>query len=142
MASRIFPPLPPGEVRDGHRRLLATFGELAGELADGPEENLDADVLRALVAFLRHGLLPFARHEDAAPAACPDVAEDVAFEHSFLAAETEVLADAARAVSLSPADTPVRRAAQGRVRRQLHRIGAVLELHVQKAEAAQRGASA
>ena len=137
MTSRISPPLPPDAVRDGHRTLLAAFGELAGEAERG-EGDPDAEALRGLVALLRHGVLPFAHREDAAPAGCPDVAEDVAFEHAFLAAETEALADAARALALAPAGTPVRRAARDRVRRQLHRIGAVLELHVQKAEAAER----
>ena len=49
----------PGElIRAGHRGVLETFREFAREIGDD-DGDLDPEVLRAVIAFLRQGLLPF-----------------------------------------------------------------------------------
>lgn len=104
-------------IRGGHRALLRTLREFAAGLeADG------IDGARGAAAFLRQTLLPFARREEAAlPASA--AAEAAALDHAFLAAEIDALAAEARALAACPG-------ALDAVRRRLHRVEAVLELHL------------
>jgi nitroimidazol reductase NimA-like FMN-containing flavoprotein (pyridoxamine 5'-phosphate oxidase superfamily) len=122
------PPAGADELSAGHRRLLATFRELLSELEEDP--GADLETLRASVAFLRHSILPFSRAEEAALVGLPPEAEGAALDHAFLAAEIGGLAaEAGRPV-------PDARA----VLRRLHRLEAVLELHLTRDE--ERGARA
>ena len=109
-----------------HRQLLEDFRAFLGFAALGADGTADLTGLRALVAFLRQGVQPFARWEERQLEAARGSAEEAAFEHAFLAAETEALARA------------VERLAEGgewgEVNRQLHRIEALLELHVLRGE--------
>src|SRR5690606_29805139 len=85
-----------------------------------------------MVAFLRQSVLPFARWEERQPGGCEEVAEDTAFEHAFLAAEIDRLGAAVAALE---GGTPRERAAGAAAAlRQVHRLEAVLERHVHKAE--------
>lgn len=121
-------------IRDGHRRLLDAFREFdtAAEGTAGAEP--DVDELRATVAFLRQSVLPFARWEETCLPPAAELTEELAFEHAFLAAEIDALAAAVAALAEQPWSHPERRATAARVRRALHRIEAVLELHVLKGE--------
>lgn len=124
------PPPVPLSLREGHRGLVEAFREFARDV-EGSEDGLPhPDVLRAVIAFLRQGVLPFAQWEEEHLDGCFQVSEDTAFEHAFLNAEIDALA-AALSDLHRPAD---RRQAEQRVRKCVHRIEAVLELHVQKAE--------
>ena len=125
--------VPPVEatIREGHRGLLTTFRELAHDLEGEGRRLPDAEVLRALVAFLRQSLIPFGHWEDRHPGGCPEVAEDDAFEHAFLAVEIDALAAAAAEIDRAGAAPD---AVAARIRRHVHRVESVLELHVQKAE--------
>jgi len=113
-------------VRRGHRRLLDEFRGFLEFATPDAEGRADVEGLRALVAFLRQEVQPFARWEERQLEAEHADAGDAAFEHAFLAAETEALARA------------VERLAEGgewgEVNRQLHRIEALLELHVLRGE--------
>ena len=117
-------------IREGHQGLVEVFREFARDV-DGMEDSFpDPDVLRAAIAFLRQSLLPFARWEKEHLNGCRELTEDTAFEHAFLNAEVDALA--AAVADLDRRSEP-NHAAQ-RIRRCVHRIEAVLELHVQKAE--------
>lgn len=113
-------------VRVGHRKLLDDFRGFLDFAAPDAEGRADVAGLRALVAFLRQGVQPFARWEEQQLEAEHACVEDAAFEHAFLAAETEALA---RAVDRLEAGGE-----WGEVNRQLHRIEALLELHVLRGE--------
>jgi nitroimidazol reductase NimA-like FMN-containing flavoprotein (pyridoxamine 5'-phosphate oxidase superfamily) len=131
MIERDIPPLTAGDalteaaLRDGHRRLLEAYREFLPALTG---EGGDGDELRAAVEFLRRGVGGFARweHDQLDPA--DPVAEDTAFEHAFLAAETEALADAVRGRLAGAHEAAVE------IRRRAIRIEAALELHVYKVE--------
>lgn len=114
-------------IRRGHRALLATLREFAEEL-DGP--GAGADAARGAAAFLRHTLLPFARREEAALVADGGAAESAALDHAFLAAEIGALEAESRALADDPGDP----AAAAVVRRRVHRVEAVLELHLAREE--------
>lgn len=124
--------LSPVAVREGHRRLLETFRELAdlGPASRGgtplPED------LRALVSFLRHSVLAFASREDRSGQGDP-LADVGAFEHAFLAAEIDALARSIEGLRGWAAGELAAADLDG-VRRHLQRIDAVLELHVQRIE--------
>lgn len=123
---------PENLIRDGHRGLLSTFREFASGL-DGLEDRLPGkEELRAMIAFLRHGLLPFAHWEDRHQDACAVVAEDTAFEHALLNAEVDALASAVAELERDEGRDGARIAR--RIQRHVHRTEALLELHIQKAE--------
>lgn len=122
-------PLASVALRLGHRELLATLRELIAE-GEGPGEEMDPYTLRATLAFLRQEVVPFARSEEALLAGDPAVWEGVAFEHAFLEAEIDRLGAEAAALLAVPADGAG--TAPHRVRRTLHRIEAVLELHLDR----------
>jgi nitroimidazol reductase NimA-like FMN-containing flavoprotein (pyridoxamine 5'-phosphate oxidase superfamily) len=122
----------PGEdtgsrVRIGHRKLLDDFRGFLGFAAPDAEGRADVAGLRALVAFLRQGVQPFARWEEQQLEAEREDAGDAAFEHAFLAAETEALARAVDRLAAGDDEW-------GEVNRRLHRIEALLELHVLRGE--------
>jgi nitroimidazol reductase NimA-like FMN-containing flavoprotein (pyridoxamine 5'-phosphate oxidase superfamily) len=117
-------PLHEAAVLEGHRHLLATFRAFWDPEAFGPPSVED---VRGAVAFLRHGLLPFARWEEASVEPATPDAETTAFEHAFLAAEIDALAAAASRPHGASGS------ADAEVLRRLHRIDAVLELHVARA---------
>jgi nitroimidazol reductase NimA-like FMN-containing flavoprotein (pyridoxamine 5'-phosphate oxidase superfamily) len=120
-------PLAGAALRVGHRELLDTFGEFVHEMeAGGPGRA--AESAAGAVAFLRHGVLPFGRREEALYTPGGPVAEDAAFEHAFLAAEADALAREAAALAEGHVG------ALALVRRRALRIQAVLELHVAKTE--------
>lgn len=116
--------------RDARLRLLETYRELAATQAANVDGPPDTEALRACVAFLRHGVMPFARREELALAPGSALAGDTRFEHDFLAAETEQLADAVAALERAGASARACRTALVHVWRQLHRIDAALELHL------------
>lgn len=117
-------------IGEGHHRLIATFREFASEMEGAGERLADPIVVRAAIAFLRESLLPFAHWEDEQFDGCPDVAEESAFEHAFLQAEIDALA--AAVAESDRGEEPA--GLTDRIRRSVHRIEAVLELHVQKAD--------
>ena len=82
-----------------------------------------------MVAFLRQGVIPFAREEERVLGARGAEAEALTFEHAFLAAETDALAAEAGELLVACVG-PARRRAATLVRRRADRIQAVLELHV------------
>lgn len=125
----------PMQIRDGHRSLLAGFRGFADcffHASDGAE---DLDGMRAAISFLRESLLPFARWEEGSEVAGSALAEEMTFEHAFLAVEIDALDAAVR-------DFAASRSAEGtgasgslaRVLRHATRLEAVLELHASKAE--------
>jgi nitroimidazol reductase NimA-like FMN-containing flavoprotein (pyridoxamine 5'-phosphate oxidase superfamily) len=120
-------PLVDAALRVGHRELADTFSEFVREVETGDCRQA-AESAAGAVAFLRHGVLPFARREEALYLPGGAVGEEVAFEHAFLAAEAEALAREAGALSEGGAK------ALAGVRRRVVRIQAVLELHVAKSE--------
>jgi uncharacterized protein len=125
-------PLDEARIAEGHRQLLATFrGFLDAEDAGGAP---DLESVRAAVAFLRQSVLPFSRWEEGCFAPRSLLAEDTSFGHAFLAAETEALAAAASRLVRERPGTERGRSAAAAVRRHQHRIEAVLEVHVFKAE--------
>jgi nitroimidazol reductase NimA-like FMN-containing flavoprotein (pyridoxamine 5'-phosphate oxidase superfamily) len=127
--------LDPGAVREGHRALLDTFEEFTAALDAGDGVLPHPAMLTGAVAFLRESLLPFARSEESVLDYCPATREDTAFEHAFLEMETDRLsATVHRLLAGSMDGAPSRAAHLAEMRRSLHRIGAVLELHVRKAE--------
>jgi nitroimidazol reductase NimA-like FMN-containing flavoprotein (pyridoxamine 5'-phosphate oxidase superfamily) len=115
-------PLEEASLRAGHRWLLETFRELLAEL-EGPAAGAP-EAARAVVAFLRQSVMPFASHEEAVLGAFPAEAEGAALDHAFIAAEVEALAAEVRAAGVDLV----------RVRRRLHRLEAVLELHLAREE--------
>jgi uncharacterized protein len=130
MSTATLDPLTATALRVGHRELLDTLRELAAGL-DPSSVAYDEAALRGALAFLRQEVTPFARWEEGAlPPG--ERWEDVAFDHAFLAMETDALA---RELEALLAATP---GARGRtlsgVCRRLARIEAVLELHVLKEE--------
>jgi nitroimidazol reductase NimA-like FMN-containing flavoprotein (pyridoxamine 5'-phosphate oxidase superfamily) len=125
-------PLARAAVAEGHRGLLATFAEFHGALDDPGEP--DAETLRGAVAFLRQGVIPFAREEERVLGRRSEEAETAAFEHAFLAAEIDALAGEVAALLAAPPVPGERAEAAARVRRRADRIQAVLELHVLRGE--------
>ena len=128
-------PLAGAAIRFGHRMLLDTLREF-GLL--GPEGSLiaDGETLRGAAAFLRHELLRFARDEERLLGPGTPEHDSASFEHAFLAAEIDAFVrevDALRRIA--PLDGAAT-AARARVLRRIHRIEAILELHVEKAEEA------
>jgi uncharacterized protein len=117
-------------ISGGHQGLVTTFREFARDFDDVEDQLPDPDTLRAVVSFLRHGLLPFTHGEDRQPGGCVEVAEDTAFEHAFLTVEIDALTVAVSDVGRHTGRIPG--ALARRIRRCMHRIEAVLELHVQK----------
>jgi hypothetical protein len=103
--------------------------EFAEEL-DAPDAHVEC--VRGAVAFLRHTLLPFARREEAGLAGRPQHAESAGLDHAFLAAEADALAAEGRALAAGEAGIAAHAIAA--VRRRLHRIEAVLELHMARGE--------
>jgi uncharacterized protein len=123
-------PLTATAIRVGHRELLDTLRELAGGL-DPCVGSFDESALRGTLAFLRHEVIPFARWEEAAiPPG--ERWEDTAFEHAFVAVETDALAREIE-VLLGARSSQLHPALRG-VCRRLDRIEAVLELHALKEE--------
>lgn len=129
MSPAVADPLAQAAVAAGHRELLGTFAELRDALAGGT----DAEGIRAAVAFLRQGVVPFSREEERVLGFRGAEAEAVSFEHAFLAAEIDALA-AEVGVLLGTAAGPGRERAASLVRRRADRIEAVLELHVLRGE--------
>ena len=142
---------PAATIRRKHAELLVTFRELAGEL-EGAPRGLHNEALRALVAFLRQGVLAFAHGEERA-LATDDEADHLGLEHAFLEAEIERLNQEAQSLLATWWEEPDRswagpptstdgdgwtapdgpagadRRLFDAVRRRVHRIEAVLELH-------------
>lgn len=132
-------PLYSSAIRSGHHQLLETLRELIAD-SDRPQ-GLDPESLRAALAFLRQGLVPFARREEHSLAPDGIVWESVAFEHAFLEAEIDRFCrEAAALLRGDPLDRSERQRSALEVRRTLCRIEAVLELHVLKED--DRGISA
>jgi uncharacterized protein len=128
--------LPPDAIRDGHLALLTTLREFMDDLRPGFDPGSDSGSLRATLAFLRESLLGFAAREEAAITGSSG-SEHTAFEHAFLAVEIDALGrEASRLIA---SDAGSRGAALERVRRRLHRLEAVLELHLQRDEACEIG---
>lgn len=119
MRAAALDPLDAAAIRVRHRELLDTLRELLADAGD----------LRAILAFLRQSVVPAARREEALLLPEPDVREAAAFEHAFLEAEIDRLGREAADLAAAR-DDAAREAAGRRVRRTLHRIEAVLELHV------------
>lgn len=119
-------------IHCGHHDLLDTLHELLADV-ERPE-GLDEEGLRAALAFLRQGLVPFARREERALGATGEARESAAFEHAFLEAEIDRLDREAGPLLRSgpPVREEEREEATARVRRTLCRVAAVLELHVLK----------
>jgi nitroimidazol reductase NimA-like FMN-containing flavoprotein (pyridoxamine 5'-phosphate oxidase superfamily) len=130
-AEPIAPVLAEAALRAGHRELLETFGDFLAEIETGDPFQV-AESARGAVAFLRQGMLPFARREEALYSPGGDVGEEVAFEHAFLAAEASALAE--EAAVLAGGRSGEAEGVLARVRRRATRIQAVLELHVSKTE--------
>lgn len=128
-------------VRFGHRRLLGTLAEFGLVGPDG-ELTADEEALRGAAAFLRHEVIPFARGEERALGLDGRGCESTAFEHAFLASEIEAFArEVEAAAGAERAAGPAREAARLRVARRIHRIQAILELHVEKGEDPEAGAA-
>lgn len=108
-------------VRTGHRALLHALRELADDL-EAPAAAVESE--RGAVAFLRRPLLPFAAREEGVPA--PAAAGCAAPDHAFLAAEIDALHAEARALACAGAGA----AELAAVRRRVHRLQALLELHL------------
>jgi uncharacterized protein len=128
-------PPSPVQIRDGHRSLLATFRGFADVFLADFDGIGDLDGMRAATSFLRDSLLPFARWEERSEAAGSRLAEEMAFEHAFIAVEIDALDSAVAEF----ADAVAGRADEAmevlaRIRRHAARLEAVLELHVLKAE--------
>jgi hypothetical protein len=116
-------------IRGGRRRLLDVFRDF---VPDVPDSALDAEALTGLVAFLQ-SVLPFARWEEGYRSPGTDIAEDLAFEHTFLAIEIDGLAKAV--ALLRAASTSTQRAvSEAATWRRLNRLEAVFELHASKLE--------
>lgn len=126
-------PLAQAAIAAGHRDLLATFEEFRDALEGGSGER-DEEGLRAAVAFLRQGVIPFSREEERVLGACGAEAEVVGFEHAFLAAEIDALAAEVAALLTAPSEAGEIPATAALVRRRADRIQAVLELHVLRGE--------
>lgn len=129
-------PLAGAAIRFGHRMLLDTLREF-GLL--GPDGSLVADeeTLRGAAAFLRHELLRFARDEERLLGPGTPEHDSASFEHAFLAAEIDAFArEVDRLRRIAPLDGAATAAARARVLRRIHRIEAILELHVEKTEEA------
>lgn len=109
-------------IRDGHRALVTTFREVARSLDASGDRVPEPETLRAVVAFLRQGLLPFADWEQKQLARGAEVAEDTAFEHAFLNAEVDALAAAVAERGREPERNQTGIAQ--RIRRGVHRIDA------------------
>jgi nitroimidazol reductase NimA-like FMN-containing flavoprotein (pyridoxamine 5'-phosphate oxidase superfamily) len=123
-------PLTELAIRDGHRRLLEVFKDFVPFVPNG---ELDPNALQGLVAFLRQSVLPFARWEEGRISPGTDLAEDLAFEHAFLAIEIDALARSA--AHLAAAATPEERAtAEAATWRRLYRLEGIFELHASKLE--------
>lgn len=123
-------PLDAPAIRAGHRALLETLRELLDEIGRGGRD-LDVEALRGAVAFLRQGVVPFARREERALSTGDEVWEGVAFEHAFIEAEIDRLAREAAEVIQGNGGSEM---AGARVQRTLCRIEAVLELHALRAD--------
>jgi nitroimidazol reductase NimA-like FMN-containing flavoprotein (pyridoxamine 5'-phosphate oxidase superfamily) len=121
----------PDAVISGHRRILEALHEFRGGAERTPEGRCtDRETVLGLVAFLRQEILPFAAREEQGLAADQAEYETTSFEHAFLAAEIDALAGAVQQAAsfANPAWYET-----GIVRR-IHRIEAVLELHVARHE--------
>ncbi|HEX7117968.1 MAG TPA: pyridoxamine 5'-phosphate oxidase family protein [Longimicrobiales bacterium] len=117
-------------VLDGHRRILAVLREFRGTEPWRSGGGADGDAIRALIAFLRHEILPFASREEAGMPPGSEEREATAFEHAFLAAEIDALDRAAEHVrrgAVHGVDDPGQWSEEAR--RRIDRIEAVLELH-------------
>ena len=112
-------------ILQGHRDLLVTFEELADPVCC--RDDVDVPHFRAVVSFLKESVLPFARQEELHDDTPAELAESTAFEHAFLAVETAKLSAAITDYEAGTGSTI-------EVHRHLLRIGAVLQLHVEKAE--------
>jgi uncharacterized protein len=130
--STVLEPLTEAGVHAGHDSLLETFREFVDAVDDRHANQSDPGVLRGAVAFLRQSLIPFARREEESLADSTVLADEIAFEHAFLAAETDALAaDVERALD-DVEGSAAREVLLRSIRRRIYRIEAVLELHVQK----------
>lgn len=94
------------EIRRRHRELLDTLRELLRDF-EHSADGTDTESLRALLAFLRHGVLAFAHGEERTAGENEDGWESIEFEHAFIEAEIERLVREARPL-LTPgrADRP------------------------------------
>lgn len=118
--------------RDEHQDLLRTLRELMGGL-EHPAEGLDEESLRAVLAFLREGVVPFARREEGVLEPDGEAWESTAFEHAFLEAEIDRLTREANSfLQVGVRDRQARNHSSAVVQRTLCRIEAILELHVSK----------
>lgn len=120
-------------------RVVGALTALHGETHGGPEGahgSVDLEAAGALVAFLRQELLPFAAREEERLLADPAERETMMFEHGFLAAEIDGLSGQVDAARIGFT------AAVPRIRRAIHRIEAVLKMHVERHENWQRDSDA
>jgi hypothetical protein len=121
-------------IRRGHRELLSTFREFVQPITS-PDGAPAPDELRGAVAFLRQGIMTFARREEACPAPGDGSSEDMSREHAFIAAEIDQLACEVSALMMTAADAGSEREARlTRIQRLAYRIEAALEVHLLRDE--------
>jgi len=125
-------PLTEVAIRRGHRELLDTLRELAFGTGNTSSGDITADA-RAVLAFLRESVMPFAAWEERSRERDDPIADDTAFEHAFLAAEIDALARL-----IDPREdsrtSRMESVTDSEIRRRLHRIEAVLEFHTERVE--------
>lgn len=125
----------PPAVHDGHRRILTLLREFRSSEPWRSGENADGDTIRALIAFLRQEILPFAAREEAWMPPGSEEREATSFEHAFLAAEIDALDRAAERLPRGVVDRADDAGSwREEVRRRIDRIEAVLELHAGRQE--------
>jgi nitroimidazol reductase NimA-like FMN-containing flavoprotein (pyridoxamine 5'-phosphate oxidase superfamily) len=121
-------------IQRGHRELLATFREFVQPLAC-PAGTPEMEELRGVVAFLREGVMGFARREEASLAAGEEARESAAREHAFIAAEADLLAREVTSLMHAHREPePECETRLARIQRLSHRIEAVLEVHLLRDE--------
>ena len=94
---------PARELEWRHRQLLGTLAELLDDLDRSADDDADGgrarvEALRAILWFLRHGVLAFAHTEERRMLADAFSMEAAALEHAFLEAEIESFGREARAL--------------------------------------------
>lgn len=129
-------PLDGVTIRVRHFELLETLREMLAN-ADQPGKEPGMDDLRAILAFLRQSVVPFARWEESRLRPYAEVWEGATLDHAFLEAEIDRLGrDLADLIGCrgSGVGTGPREGTVRRLLRTLWRIEAVLELHMLREE--------